>query len=103
MVITGKAAMQFMGDWAKGEFTAANLTPGKEYGCAVVGQALPDGRRRVRVRQAEGSRRRQGAGGARQVVLDPETQIKFDAEEGLDPDPHRRRRLVASTPARRPA
>ena len=28
--------MQFMGDWAKGEFTAAGLTPGKEYGCTVL-------------------------------------------------------------------
>lgn len=35
MVITGKAGVQFMGDWAKGEFTAANQTPGKDYGCAV--------------------------------------------------------------------
>jgi glucose/mannose transport system substrate-binding protein len=33
MVINGKAAMQFMGDWAKGEFTAANKTPGKDYIC----------------------------------------------------------------------
>lgn len=38
MVITGKAGMQIMGDWAKGEFTAAGLTPGKEYGCTIVGQ-----------------------------------------------------------------
>lgn len=33
MVIRGEAAMQFMGDWAKGEFSAANLTPGSEYLC----------------------------------------------------------------------
>ena len=33
MVINGKAAMQFMGDWAKGEFTAANKVPGKDYVC----------------------------------------------------------------------
>jgi glucose/mannose transport system substrate-binding protein len=33
MVINGKAAMQFMGDWAKGEFTAAGKTPGKDYIC----------------------------------------------------------------------
>jgi glucose/mannose transport system substrate-binding protein len=33
MVINGKAAMQFMGDWAKGEFTAANKVPGKDYIC----------------------------------------------------------------------
>ena len=30
--------MQVMGDWAKGEFNAAGLTAGKEYGCAVVGE-----------------------------------------------------------------
>lgn len=34
MVINGKAAMQFMGDWAKGEFTAANKKPGTDYVCA---------------------------------------------------------------------
>ena len=33
MVINGKAAMQFMGDWAKGEFTAAGKVPGKDYIC----------------------------------------------------------------------
>ncbi len=38
MVITGKAGMQLMGDWAKGEFLSAKLTPGKEFGCVVPGQ-----------------------------------------------------------------
>ncbi len=33
MVINGKAAMQIMGDWAKGEFTAAKKVPGKDYIC----------------------------------------------------------------------
>jgi glucose/mannose transport system substrate-binding protein len=33
MVINGKAAMQFMGDWAKGEFTAAGKFPGTDYVC----------------------------------------------------------------------
>jgi len=33
MVISGKAAMQFMGDWAKGEFSVANQVPGKDYLC----------------------------------------------------------------------
>jgi len=37
MVIQGKAGMQFMGDWAKGEFAAAGQTPDKEYGCTVLG------------------------------------------------------------------
>lgn len=33
MVIKGEAGMQFMGDWAKGEFLAANKVPGKDFGC----------------------------------------------------------------------
>lgn len=34
MVINGEAAMQIMGDWAKGEFAAAGKVPGKDYICA---------------------------------------------------------------------
>jgi glucose/mannose transport system substrate-binding protein len=34
MVMRGEAAMQIMGDWAKGEFAAAGLEPGKDYICA---------------------------------------------------------------------
>ncbi len=36
MVIDGKAAFQFMGDWAKGEFSAAKKTPGTDYICAAT-------------------------------------------------------------------
>jgi glucose/mannose transport system substrate-binding protein len=36
MVINGKAGMQFMGDWAKGEFANANKKPGADYICAPV-------------------------------------------------------------------
>ena len=36
MVIRGEAAMQFMGDWAKGEFVAAGKKPGKDFLCAPV-------------------------------------------------------------------
>jgi glucose/mannose transport system substrate-binding protein len=36
MVIKGEAAMQFMGDWAKGEFTAAGKIPGKDYDALTV-------------------------------------------------------------------
>ncbi len=34
MVINGDAAMQFMGDWAKGEFATAGKEPGTDYVCA---------------------------------------------------------------------
>lgn len=33
LVIQGKAGIQIMGDWAKGEFSAAGQQPGREYGC----------------------------------------------------------------------
>jgi glucose/mannose transport system substrate-binding protein len=36
MVINGKAGMQFMGDWAKGEFTAAGKKPGKDFVCVAA-------------------------------------------------------------------
>ena len=33
MVVEGKAGMQMMGDWAKGEFLRADLTPGEDFVC----------------------------------------------------------------------
>ena len=33
LVIAGKAGVQVMGDWAKGEFSAARQSAGKDYGC----------------------------------------------------------------------
>jgi len=38
MVINGTAAMQVMGDWAKGEFTAAGKVPGTDFVCAPAPQ-----------------------------------------------------------------
>lgn len=38
MVIRGEAAMQFMGDWAKGEFLAAGQVPGKDFLCVAAPQ-----------------------------------------------------------------
>ncbi|MGV2990160.1 ABC transporter substrate-binding protein [Vibrio sp. E150_011] len=36
MVANGEAAMQIMGDWAKGEFIAAGKVPGKDFICVPV-------------------------------------------------------------------
>jgi len=33
MLIAGKAGVQIMGDWAKGEFAQAHQSPGKDFGC----------------------------------------------------------------------
>jgi glucose/mannose transport system substrate-binding protein len=42
MLITGKAGVQFMGDWAKGEFSLAGQQAGRDYGCiAGFGPASP--------------------------------------------------------------
>jgi glucose/mannose transport system substrate-binding protein len=86
MVITGQAAMQVMGDWAKGEFIAAGLTPGEEYGCVVPGQngyimggdvfvfpAIDD----------DAQKAAQDKLGA--VMFAPETQIAFNMNKGSVP------------------
>lgn len=36
MVIRGEAAMQLMGDWAKGEIIAAGMTPGEQIMCSAA-------------------------------------------------------------------
>jgi glucose/mannose transport system substrate-binding protein len=36
LVETNKAAFMIAGDWAKGDFAAAGMTPGKEYGCVLA-------------------------------------------------------------------
>jgi glucose/mannose transport system substrate-binding protein len=36
MVIKGRAAFQFMGDWAKGEFLVAGKQPGKDFTCTAA-------------------------------------------------------------------
>jgi glucose/mannose transport system substrate-binding protein len=36
LVETNKAAFMIVGDWAKGDFAAANLTLDKEYGCELA-------------------------------------------------------------------
>lgn len=36
MLLNGEAAMQLMGDWAKGEITRAGVTPGKEILCVAA-------------------------------------------------------------------
>jgi glucose/mannose transport system substrate-binding protein len=88
LVITGKAGMQVMGDWAKGEFTAAKLTAGKDYGCAILSTngggyviggdifALP------KLKDAAGTKAQDQLA---QTLLSPETQIQFAQKKGSIP------------------
>ncbi|MBI1218628.1 MAG: extracellular solute-binding protein [Rhodobacteraceae bacterium] len=36
LVMKNKAAIQIMGDWAKGEFLSAGMVPGKDFGCMLA-------------------------------------------------------------------
>ena len=88
LVIQGKAGMQFMGDWAKGEFTAAGLTPGKDYGCTVLGDhgiayvmggdvfAFPVLKDPAKTKAQQLLAR---------VLLEPATQIEFAQKKGSIP------------------
>ena len=88
MLINGKAGVQFMGDWAKGEFALAGQVAGRDYGCIpgfganspyiIQGDVLvfprttqPDA---VRAQKLLAS-----------VVTQPATQVAFSMKKGSIP------------------
>ncbi|MBI3513234.1 MAG: carbohydrate ABC transporter substrate-binding protein [Proteobacteria bacterium] len=88
MVIQGKAGMQFMGDWAKGEFTAAGLTPGKEYGCNVLGDrgiAYGMGGDVFVFPKLKDANQTKAQLLLARVLLEPDTQLKFAQKKGSIP------------------
>ncbi|MBL8698283.1 MAG: carbohydrate ABC transporter substrate-binding protein [Alphaproteobacteria bacterium] len=85
MVITGKAGMQFMGDWAKGEFISAGLTPGKEYGCTVVGQGYMMGGDVFAFARTSDAAQVRAQKTLAKVMFAPDTQIAFNAKKGSIP------------------
>ena len=94
MVITGKAGMQVMGDWAKGEFIAAGLTAGKEYGCAVVGEGgYVMGGDVFVFPKTDDPAQPAAQDKLAEVMLDARDPDRVQQEEGLGPGPPRRRRL----------
>ncbi len=88
LVIQGKAGMQFMGDWAKGEFTAAGLTPDKEYGCTVLsdhGMAYVMGGDVFVFPKVKDAAQTKAQQLLARVLLEPDTQIKFAQKKGSIP------------------
>lgn len=85
LVISGKAGMQFMGDWAKGEFNAAGQTVGKEYGCAVVGPSYVMGGDVFTFAKIKDPDQTAAQDLLAKTLLEPETQIKFNAKKGSVP------------------
>ena len=94
LVIQGKAGMQIMGDWAKGEFVAAGQTAGKEYGCTVLsnkGTGYVMGGDVFVFPKLKDAAQVEGAARARQGHARARDADRVHAEEGLDPGPPRRR------------
>jgi len=88
MLISGKAGVQFMGDWVKGEFALANQQPGRDYGCiAGFGPNSPyiiqgDAFVFPKVRHPEAAKAQQLLAS---VVTAPATQVAFAMRKGSIP------------------
>ncbi|MCX5513047.1 sugar ABC transporter [Kaistia algarum] len=87
MVISGKAGVQFMGDWAKGEFINAGKTLGTDYGCAlapgsdgmvIIGDAMAF----PKTGKAEQDKAQALLA---EVIMDPKIQVEFAKKKGSFP------------------
>ena len=88
LVIQGKAGMQVMGDWAKGEFTAAGQTAGKEYGCAVLsdrGIGYLIGGDIFAFPKPKSADAAKAQALLQKVMTDPAAQVAFSAKKGSIP------------------
>ncbi len=87
MVITGKAGVQFMGDWAKGEFTVAGKEAGKDYGCMITPESpgmvyIADSIWFPKTANAETDNAQKLLA---EVVMDPAVQLEFSLKKGSVP------------------
>ena len=88
LVIQGKAGFQFMGDWAKGEFTAAGKKPGTGFLCAAApGTANAftfnvDSFILFKLKDAEAQKAQNALASA---ILSPEFQEVFNQNKGSIP------------------
>jgi glucose/mannose transport system substrate-binding protein len=88
LVIQGKAGMQVMGDWAKGEFVAAGQTAGREYGCTVLsnkGTGYAMGGDVFAFPKLKDPAQVKAQLALAKIMLEPETQIKFAQQKGSIP------------------
>src|SRR5882724_5600868 len=87
LVIQGKAGMQVMGDWAKGEFVAAGQTAGKEFDCTILsneGGYVMGGDVFAFPKSKDPATQKAQLVLAK-MMLDPETQIRFSQKKGSIP------------------
>ena len=87
MVITNAAGVQFMGDWAKGEFQAANKALGSDWGCEI-GPGEPAyviGGDVFVFPKTDDEAQKAAQAKLATSMLDPETQIEFNLAKGSIP------------------
>jgi glucose/mannose transport system substrate-binding protein len=86
MVINGEAGMQMMGDWAKGEFLRADMTPGEDFVCirfpGTQGAVTFNSDQFVMFDVAEGGAAQQAMAAA---VMNPTFQSAFNVVKGSVP------------------
>jgi glucose/mannose transport system substrate-binding protein len=85
LVITGQAATQVMGDWAKGEFIAAGLTAGKEYGCTVLPGGYVMGGDVFVFPVVDDPAKEEAQAKMAEIMMAPDTQIAFNMKKGSVP------------------
>lgn len=87
MVINGDAAMQVMGDWAKGEFINAGLSAGKDFGCVVLGEhpTLAAGGDVFVFARTDDPAQKATQEKLAEIMIDPATQVAFSAKKGSFP------------------
>ncbi len=85
LVITGKAATQVVGDWAKGEFIAAGMTPGKEYGCNVLPGGFVIGGDVFVLPKMSDAAATAAQTKMAELVMSPAMQIAFSTKKGSVP------------------
>jgi len=88
MVINNDAAVQFMGDWADGEFIAKGLAPGRDFGCLPGIGATPTAMIGGDVwvfPKTDESAKISAQNLLAEVATDPTVQIAFSREKGSIP------------------
>jgi glucose/mannose transport system substrate-binding protein len=88
LVIQGQAAMQFMGDWAKGEFAVAGRVPDRDYRCVPVPGTQGTFSYNVDsfvMFQIEDPEVQAAQTALAHIVMDPEFQERFNLKKGSIP------------------
>ncbi|MCB8840426.1 ABC transporter substrate-binding protein [Aurantimonas sp. VKM B-3413] len=87
LLITDKAGIQVMGDWAKGEFTSAGEKAGQDYGCTI---GLDDSMLMVGgdvfvFPKVDDPEKRKAQDLLANTMMDPEAQVAFNLAKGSMP------------------